>query len=81
MTAYKLVQDFAETQVKHTAYKRHRSELVREPVILGDKTVIDSRPHRLKAGYSTLQFDVEITGTGEVFEYHIATSVAELGAE
>lgn len=81
MTAYKLVQDFAETQVKHTAYKRHRSELVREPVILGDKTVIDSRPHRLKAGYSTLQFDVEITGTGEVLEYHIATSVTELGVE
>lgn len=81
MTAYKLVQDFANTQVKHTAYKRHRNELVREPVILGDKTVIDSRPHRLKAGYSTLQFEVEISGTGEVLEYHIATSIAELGVE
>lgn len=81
MTAYKIVQDFAETRVKHTAYKRHRGELVREPVVLGDKIVTDSRPHRLKAGYSTLQLDVEITGTSEVWEYHIASSVAELGIE
>lgn len=81
MTAYKLVQDFAENRVKHTAYKRHRSELVREPVVLGDKIVQDSRPHRLKSGYATLAFDVEISGTGEVWEYHVATSVAELGME
>lgn len=81
MTAYKVVQDFAENRVKHTAYKRHRNELVPEPVVLGDKTVSDSRPHRLKAGYASLYFDVEITGKGEVWEYHIATSVAELGAE
>lgn len=80
-TAYKLVQDFAESRVKHTAYKRHRGELVQESVVLGDKTVIDSRPHRLKRGYATLQFDVEISGTGEVWEYHVATSIAELGAE
>ncbi|MBF0785782.1 hypothetical protein E4T80_09955 [Muribacter muris] len=81
MTAYKLVQDFAENRVKHTAYKRHRGELVPEPVILGDKIITDSRPHRLKGGYATLQFEVEISGTGEVSEYHIATSVAELGIE
>lgn len=81
MTAYKIVQDFAENRVKHTAYKRHRDELVREPVVLADKVVIDSRPHRLKAGYSTLQLDVEITGEGEVWEYHIASSVSELGLE
>lgn len=81
MTAYKLLHDFADLQVKHTAYKRHRNELVAETVVLGDKTVIDSRPHRLKSGYSTLQLDVEISGTGEVYEYHLATSVAELGAE
>lgn len=49
--------------------------------MLGDKTITDSRPHRLKAGYASLYFDVEITGKGEVWEYHIATSVAELGAE
>lgn len=81
MTAYKLVQDFAENRVKHTAYKRHRGELVSEPVILGDKRVMDSRPHRLKGGYATLQFEVDISGRGEVSEYHIATSVAELGVE
>lgn len=81
MTAYKLQQDFAQTHVKHIAYKRHRNEMVREPVILGDKIVNDSRPHRLKGGYSTLQFDVEISGKGEVLAYHIATSVAELGTE
>lgn len=81
MTAYKLVQDFAETQVKHTAYKRHQGELVAEAVILGDKTVTDSRPHRLKAGYATLQIEVEISGTGEVYEYHLAGSVSELGVE
>lgn len=81
MTAYKLVQDFATNHVTHTAYKRHRGELVRESVVLGEKDVIDSRPHRLKMGYSTLQFDVEISGSGEVLEYHIATSVSELGSE
>ncbi|THA00468.1 hypothetical protein D3M79_04055 [Rodentibacter pneumotropicus] len=81
MTAYKVVQDYEPNQVKHIGYKRHRSEMVQEPVILSDKTVIDSRPHRLKAGYATLFFDVEITGKGEVWEYHIATSVAELGSE
>lgn len=81
LTAYKIVQDFAENRVKHTAYKRHRNDLVGEPVILGDKIVQDSRPHRLKAGFSTLQFEVEISGQGEVWEYHIASSVAELGAE
>ena len=80
-TAYKLVHDYTPTHVKHTAYKRHRSEMVQESVILGEKIVIDSRPHRLKGGYSTLQFDVEITGQGEVLEYHVATSVAELGVE
>lgn len=81
MTAYKVVQDFAENRVKHTAYKRHRNELVQEPVILADKIVNDSRPHRLKAGYATLFIDVEISGTGEVWEYHLASSVAELGVE
>lgn len=81
MTAYKIVQDYEPTQVKHIGYKRHRSEMVEEQVTLGDKTVIDSRPHRLKAGYSTLFFDVEISGKGEVWEYHVATSVAELGVE
>lgn len=80
-TAYKVVQDYEPNHIRHTAYKRHRGEMVQEPIILGDKTVIDSRPHRLKAGYSTLFFDVEITGKGEVWEYHIATSVAELGTE
>lgn len=80
-TAYKIVQDFAENRVIHTAYKRHRNELVSEPVMLGDKVVQDSRPHRLKRGYSTLQIDVEITGQGEVYEYHLATSVAELGSQ
>ncbi|WP_439242473.1 hypothetical protein [Lonepinella sp. BR2474] len=81
MTAYKLVQEYHPTHVKHLVYKRHRDEMVQEPVILADKTVSDSRPHRLKAGYATLFFDVEISGQGEVWEYHIATSVAELGVE
>ncbi|OOF53887.1 hypothetical protein [Rodentibacter genomosp. 2] len=81
MTAYKVVQDYEPNHVKHIGYKRHRSEMVQDTVVLGDKTVIDSRPHRLKAGYATLFFDVEITGKGEVWEYHIATSVAELGTE
>lgn len=80
-TAYKIVQDFAENRVIHTAYKRHRNELVGDPVTLGDKVVQDSRPHRLKRGYATLQLDVEISGTGEVYEYHLATSVAELGGQ
>ncbi|MDH2997169.1 hypothetical protein A1D22_05720 [Pasteurellaceae bacterium LFhippo2] len=80
-TAYKLVHDYIPAQVKHIAYKRHRSEMVPEPIVLGNKAIIDSRPHRLKGGYSTLQFDVEITGQGEVLEYHVATSVAELGIE
>ena len=71
-TAYKLVHDYTPTHVKHTAYKHHRSEMVQESVILGEKIVIDSRPHRLKGGYSTLQFDVEITGQGEVLEYPAA---------
>ena len=79
MTAYKLVHDYEPTRVVHTGYKRHRSEMVQEPVILGDKIVIDSRPCRLKAGYSTIDFDVMITGKGEVREYHVATSVSELG--
>lgn len=81
MTAYKIVQDFEPNHVKHIGYKRHRNEMVQDTVILGDKQIIDSRPHRLKAGYATLFFEVEITGKGEVWEYHVATSVAELGAE
>lgn len=81
ISAYKLVHDYEPTHVVHIGYKRHRSEMVQEPVILGDKVVIDSRPCRLKAGYSTIDFDVTISGKGEVREYHIATSVSELGGK
>ncbi|WP_439291470.1 hypothetical protein [Lonepinella koalarum] len=81
MTAYKLVQEYQSNRVTHIAYKRHRDEMVQEPVVLSDRIVNDTRPHRLKAGYATLFFDVEISGQGEVWEYHIASSVAELGGE
>lgn len=78
-SAYKLAVDFAPIHVTHTAYKYHRGQLVREPVILGDKQIYDSRPNRLKAGFSSVEIDVEMRGTGQVHEYHLATSVAELG--
>lgn len=81
MTAYKLVHDYSPATVVHKAYKRHRSEMVQDVVELGNKEVIDSRPRRLKAGYSTLEFDVNIKSKGEVYEYHASTSVAELGAQ
>ena len=81
MTAYKVVQDYEPNHITHLAYKRHRDEMVADTVVLGNKTVIDSRPHRLKGGYSTIAFDVEIRGKGEVYEYQVATSVAELGEE
>ena len=81
MTAYKLVQDYVPSHVIHTAYKRQRNEMVQDVVVLGDKIVNDSRPHRLKGGYSTINFDVEIKSKGEVLEYHVATSVSELGSQ
>ena len=78
-TAYKVVQDFVPSHIIHTAYKRHRNEMVGDRIILGDKIVNDSRPHRLKGGYTTLAIDVNIKTQGEIYEYHLASSVAELG--
>lgn len=77
--AYKIGLDFAPVSVRHIGQKRYTGALVGGDVVLGDKVVEDSRPHRLKVGYSGLMVDVEIRGKGEVFEYHVATSVSELG--
>lgn len=77
-SAYKVVHSFEPVYVKHTGYVFRRGALVRDSVVLGEHTFSDSRPHRLKVGFSTLEFDVEIQSKGEVREYAVATSVAEL---
>lgn len=78
-SAYKLVVDYAPAHVQHIGYKRKMGRLTSDKVILGDKLVGDSRPHRLKAGYAELDFSVSLRTKGAIREYTIATSVAELG--
>lgn len=78
-TAYKLVGDYTEFNVVHRLHKRQRDEMVDEHIIVGDHVTFDNKPRRLRAGYSTINFDVAISGKGEVTEYHIASSVNELG--
>ena len=55
--------------------------MVDEHIVVGDHITFDNKPRRLRAGYSTINFDVAISGKGEVTEYHIATSVNELGGQ
>lgn len=78
-TAYKIVGDYTDFHVVHRLLKRQRDEMVDESIIVGDHITYDNKPRRLRVGYSTINFDVEISGKGEVTEYHIATSVNELG--
>lgn len=80
-TAYKIVGDYTDFHVVHRLLKRQRDEMVDEAIVVGDHTTYDNRPRRLRAGYSTINFDVSISGKGEVTEYHIATSVNELGGQ
>lgn len=80
-TAYKIVGDYTDFHVVHRLLKRQRDEMVDEAIVVGDHTTYDNKPRRLRAGYSTINFDVSISGKGEVTEYHIATSVNELGGQ
>ena len=80
-TAYKIVGDYTEFHVVHRLLKRQRDEMVDEHIVVGDHMTFDNKPRRLRAGYSTINFDVAISGRGEVTEYHIATSVNELGVQ
>lgn len=80
-TAYKIVGDFTDFRVVHKLHKRQRDEMVDEHIIVGDHITYDNKPRRLRAGYSTINFSVEISGKGEVTEYHIASSVNELGGQ
>ena len=80
-TAYKIVGDYTEFHVVHRLLKRQRDEMVDEHIVVGDHITFDNKPRRLRAGYSTINFDVAISGKGEVTEYHIATSVNELGGQ
>ena len=80
-TAYKIVGDYTDFHVVHRLLKRQRDEMVDESIVVGDHTTYDNKPRRLRAGYSTINFDVSISGKGEVTEYHIATSVNELGGQ
>lgn len=78
-TAYKLVVDYAPIHAVHYGYKRNKARLSPDRVTLGDKIVNDSRPKRLKVGYSELDFRVSLSGKGVVREYSIATSITDLG--
>lgn len=80
-TAYKVVGDYKHSRVIHTIRKRQRDEMVDENIVIGDHVTIDNKPRRLRVGYSTINFNVSISGRGEVTEYHIASSVNELGGQ
>lgn len=81
ISAYKVVHHFEPVRVVHRGYKYRKNARVADTVVLGDRVLRDSRPHRLKVGYAVLEADVEIRSRGEVREYHFAGSVAELGAQ
>lgn len=78
-TAYKIVGDYSDFRVVHELHKRQRDEMVDERIVIGDHVTHDNKPRRLRAGYSTINFSVKISGSGEVTEYHIASSINELG--
>ncbi len=67
MTAYKVMHQHADVLVKHWA----------DDELIDSEIVQSNRPHRLPIA-NALNWQVEIETTGEVKEYHLATSVRDL---
>jgi hypothetical protein len=67
MTAYKVVHEHADVLVNHWA----------DDELIDTENVRSIRPHRLPIA-NALNWQVEIETTGEVKEYHLATSVRDL---
>ncbi len=71
LSAYKLVTDESGNEITHCINRR---EIQRYTHKL-------NKPTRLPIGYHGIDWQIKITGTAEVFEYHIAPSIRELAQQ
>lgn len=70
-SAYKIIADERGNKIKHFADTRE----------IQDYTHKANSPTRLPVGHHGIDWQVEITGTAEVFEYHLATSIRDLAVK
>jgi hypothetical protein len=70
LSAYKVVADESGNEISHWAGSHH----------LQTDTHESNQPRRLKAGFRSLEWQMQIEGTAEVVEYDVKQSITDLGS-